>query len=36
VADFPNSYCSDITLISGKVAALVVKEKKTYLQLLDL
>jgi len=34
-ANFPNSYCSDITLISGKVAALVVKEKKTYLQLLD-
>jgi hypothetical protein len=35
VANFPDSYCSDITLISGKVAALVVKEKKTYLQLLD-
>jgi hypothetical protein len=34
-ANFPDSYCSDIALISGKVAALVVKEKKTYLQLLD-
>lgn len=34
-ANFPDSYCADITLISGRVAALVVKEKKTYLQLLD-
>jgi hypothetical protein len=36
VATFPESYCSDITLASGKVAALIVKEKNSYLQFLDL
>jgi hypothetical protein len=36
VATFPKSYCADIALASGKVAALIVKEKYTYLQLLDL
>jgi hypothetical protein len=36
VANFKKSYCADIALASGKVAALIVKENKTYLQLLDL
>jgi hypothetical protein len=36
VATYPKSYCADITLASGKVAALIVKEKNTYIQFLDL
>ncbi len=36
VATYPKSYCADITLSSGKVAALIVKGKNTYIQLLDL
>jgi hypothetical protein len=35
-ATFPDSYCPDITVIQGKVAALLVKNKLTYVQFLGL
>ena len=36
LAFFPDSYCSDITIAQGKVAALIVKNKNTYVQFLGL
>ncbi len=36
LATFPDSYCPDITVIQGKVAALLVKSKLTYVQFLGL
>ena len=36
LATFPDSYCPDITVIQGKVAALLVKNKFTYVQFLGL
>jgi hypothetical protein len=36
LAVFPDSYCSDITIAQGKVAALIVKNKNTYVQFLGL
>lgn len=36
LATFPDSYCPDITVIQGKVAALLVKNKLTYVQFLGL
>jgi hypothetical protein len=36
LASFPESYCSDIATVQGKVAALIVKSKNSYVQLLGL
>lgn len=36
LAVFPGSYCPDITIAQGKVAALIVKSKSTYVQFLGL
>jgi hypothetical protein len=36
LATFPESYCPDITVIQGKIAALLVKNKLTYVQFLGL
>ena len=36
LATFPDSYCPDITVIQGKAAALLVKNKVTYVQFLGL
>ena len=36
LATFPDSYCPDITVFQGKAAALLVKDKLTYVQFLGL
>jgi hypothetical protein len=36
LAFFPDSYCSDIAISQGKVTALIVKNKNTYMQFLGL
>ena len=36
LATFPESYCSDIAMVQGKIAALIVKNRDTYVQFLGL
>jgi len=36
LASFPESYCPDAIIVQGKVAALIVKNKSTYIQFLGL